>query len=56
LEWKYQIVPDLPGMIAARVIAMIINELFWFGKMKSGTKAEIDTAMKLEANYPLGPF
>lgn len=56
LEWKYQIVPDLPGMIAARVIAMIINEAYFGLGDEISTKAEIDTAMKLGTNYPLGPF
>lgn len=56
LGWKYQIVPDLPGMIAARVIAMIVNEAYFGLGDEISTKAEIDTAMKLGTNYPLGPF
>ncbi|MES2331887.1 MAG: 3-hydroxyacyl-CoA dehydrogenase family protein [Bacteroidota bacterium] len=56
LEWKYQLVPDIPGMIAARIIAMIINEAYFgLGDGISG-KAEIDIAMKLGTNYPYGPF
>lgn len=56
LGWKYQIVPDLPGMIAARVIAMIINEAYFGLGDEISTKADIDTAMKLGTNYPFGPF
>lgn len=56
LGWKYQIVPDLPGMIAARVIAMIINEAYFGLGDEISTKTEIDIAMKLGTNYPLGPF
>jgi 3-hydroxybutyryl-CoA dehydrogenase len=56
LGWKYQTVPDLPGMIAARVIAMIINEAYFGLGDEISTKADIDTAMKLGTNYPLGPF
>jgi 3-hydroxybutyryl-CoA dehydrogenase len=50
------IVPDEPGMIAARVISMIINEAYFALDEKLSTKEEIDTAMKLGVNYPFGPF
>lgn len=49
-------VPDEPGFIAARTVAMIINEAYFaFGDGVS-TKEDIDTAMKLGTNYPYGPF
>lgn len=49
-------VKDEPGFITARVIAMIINEA-WFALGENvSTKEEIDVAMKLGTNYPLGPF
>jgi 3-hydroxybutyryl-CoA dehydrogenase len=53
---KYQMVPDVPGMIAARAISMIINEAYFALGDDVSTKAEIDVAMKLGTNYPLGPF
>ena len=56
LKWKYQTVPDVPGMIAARVIAMIINEAYFGLGNEISTKKEIDIAMKLGTNYPYGPF
>lgn len=56
LGWSYQIVPDVPGMIAARVIAMIINEAYYALGDDVSTKQDIDTAMKLGTNYPHGPF
>lgn len=56
LGWKYQQVADTPGMIAARVIAMIINEAYFGLGDEISTKTEIDTAMKLGTNYPYGPF
>lgn len=56
LGWKWRIVPDVPGMITARVIAMIINEAYFTLQANVSTKAEIDTAMKLGTNYPYGPF
>ena len=56
LLWKYQLVPDIPGMITPRIIAMIINEAYYTLEQKVSTKDEIDVAMKLGTNYPLGPF
>ncbi len=56
IGWKYNIVPDIPGMIAARVIAMIINEAYFGLGDEISTRAEIDIAMKLGTNYPYGPF
>lgn len=56
LDWRYQTVPDVPGMIAARVIAMIINEAYFGLGDEISTKKEIDIAMKLGTNYPYGPF
>lgn len=56
LNKKFTEVPDEPGFISARILAMIINEAwFAFGENVS-TKKEIDIAMKLGTNYPLGPF
>lgn len=56
LAWKYQWVPDIPGMIAARVVAMIVNEAYFGLGDGISTKTDIDTAMKLGTNYPYGPF
>jgi 3-hydroxybutyryl-CoA dehydrogenase len=58
LAWgrPVQWVDDKPGFIAARVIAMIINEAYLALGEKVSTKEAIDTAMKLGTNYPWGPF
>jgi 3-hydroxybutyryl-CoA dehydrogenase len=56
LKWDYQFVPDVPGMVSARIIAMIINEAYYTLQDEVSTKAEIDIAMKLGTNYPYGPF
>lgn len=53
---KCQLVPDIPGMITARVIAMIVNEAYYTLGAEVSSKEEIDTAMKLGTNYPYGPF
>lgn len=49
-------VPDQSGMIAARIIAMIINEAYYALDENISTREEIDIAMKLGTNYPYGPF
>lgn len=56
LGWKYQEVPDVPGMIAARTISMIVNEAYFALGDEVSSKEEIDLAMKLGTNYPAGPF
>ncbi|HTS43564.1 MAG TPA: 3-hydroxyacyl-CoA dehydrogenase family protein [Puia sp.] len=55
-NWSYQIVPDVPGMISARIISMIINEAYFTAQAGVGTKEDIDIAMTLGTNYPYGPF
>ena len=56
LGWKYVLVPDIPGMIAARSISMIINEAYYTLGDEVSTKEAINIAMKLGTNYPFGPF
>ncbi len=51
-EW----VADTEGMLSARVIASIINEAWYALEEGISTPEEIDTAMKMGTNYPLGPF
>lgn len=53
---KHQFVADIPGMIAARIIATVINEAYFTLAEDISTKNEIDIAMKLGTNYPFGPF
>jgi 3-hydroxybutyryl-CoA dehydrogenase len=56
MDCRYLATPDVPGMISARVVAGIINEAWYTWEEKVSTKEEIDTAMRLGTNYPLGPF
>jgi len=53
---EYRIVADEPGMISARILSTMINEAYYTWEEEVSTKAEIDTAMRLGTNYPLGPF
>lgn len=56
LQKKYITVPDEPGMVSPRIIAMIINEAFFAKGEGVSSDEEIDIAMKLGTNYPYGPF
>lgn len=49
-------VADEPGLVAARTVAMIVNEGYFALGEQVSSKAEIDIAMKLGTNYPFGPF
>ncbi|MEP7253051.1 MAG: 3-hydroxyacyl-CoA dehydrogenase family protein [Ginsengibacter sp.] len=56
LGWEYCFVKDEPGLVAARVLSMIINEAYFALGEDISTREEIDLAMKLGTNYPYGPF
>jgi 3-hydroxybutyryl-CoA dehydrogenase len=56
IGWNYKFVPDIKGMISARIVASIINEAYFTLHENVSTKEEIDIAMKLGTNYPYGPF
>jgi 3-hydroxybutyryl-CoA dehydrogenase len=49
-------VPDIPGMIAPRILATIINEAIYTLHAGIASRKDIDTAMRLGTNYPLGPI
>lgn len=53
---QYRVVPDVPGMIGARVVACIINEAYITAGDGISSKEDIDIAMKLGTGYPYGPF
>lgn len=56
LNKRFIFVADEAGLVAARVIAMIVNEAYFALAAGVSTREEIDTAMKLGTNYPYGPF
>jgi 3-hydroxybutyryl-CoA dehydrogenase len=56
LNWNFVFVADDYGFVAARIIAMIVNEAYYALEEKVSTKEQIDIAMKLGTNYPYGPF
>ena len=56
MDKQVSIVTDVPGLVAARPVAMIINEAYFALEQQVSTQDEIDIAMKLGTNYPYGPF
>jgi 3-hydroxybutyryl-CoA dehydrogenase len=56
LKTEYSIVDDRVGLVAPRIISMIINEAYFTVQEKTASVADIDLAMKLGTNYPMGPF
>lgn len=53
---KFELLPDQVGMVAPRVISLIINEAFLLEQEGTAIREDIDLAMKLGTNYPHGPF
>ncbi|MGW0967584.1 3-hydroxyacyl-CoA dehydrogenase [Streptomyces sp. NPDC002516] len=50
------VIGDCPGMIVARTVARIVDLAYDAVAKGVATEEDIDTAMRLGVNYPLGPF
>ncbi|MCH5672547.1 3-hydroxyacyl-CoA dehydrogenase [Streptomyces gilvus] len=50
------VIGDVPGMIVARTVARIVDLAHDAVAKGVATEGDIDTAMRLGVNYPLGPF
>ncbi|WP_090238094.1 3-hydroxyacyl-CoA dehydrogenase [Fictibacillus solisalsi] len=50
------VVNEFPGFVTSRISAMVGNEAFYMLQEGVGTPEEIDKAIKLGLNYPMGPF
>ncbi|MCZ9347046.1 3-hydroxyacyl-CoA dehydrogenase family protein, partial [Streptomyces sp. TRM76130] len=53
---RVSVIGDVPGMIVARTVARIIDLAFDAAAKGVAAPDDIDTAMRLGVNYPLGPF
>ncbi|MEU0248121.1 3-hydroxyacyl-CoA dehydrogenase [Streptomyces sp. NPDC006235] len=53
---KVTVIGDVPGMIVARTVARIIDLAHDAVAKGVATEEDVDTAMRLGVNYPLGPF
>lgn len=49
-------VNEFPGFVTSRISALVGNEAFYMLQEGVGTAEEIDKAIKLGLNYPMGPF
>lgn len=47
---------EFPGFVTSRISALVGNEAFCMLQEGVGTPEEIDKAIKLGLNYPMGPF
>ncbi|WP_027725858.1 3-hydroxyacyl-CoA dehydrogenase [Tuberibacillus calidus] len=50
------IVNEFPGFVTSRISALVGNEAFYMLQEGVGTPEEIDKAIKLGLNFPMGPF
>jgi 3-hydroxybutyryl-CoA dehydrogenase len=56
LGWLPQRITDVPGLVVARTIAMLVNEASDAVEQGVCDAAGADAAMTLGVNYPAGPF
>jgi 3-hydroxybutyryl-CoA dehydrogenase len=50
------VVDDAPGLVVTRTVAMLVNGAVDARHKGVASAADIDTAMRLGTNYPLGPL
>ncbi len=50
------IIHEFPGFVTSRISALVGNEAFYMLQEGLGSPEEIDKAIKLGLNYPMGPF
>jgi 3-hydroxybutyryl-CoA dehydrogenase len=50
------VVKEAPGFVTSRINAMIGNEAFYMLEEGVATPEDIDKALKLGLNHPMGPF
>ena len=56
MDKEVVVVREAPGFITSRVNAMIGNEAFYMLEQGIATPEDIDKALKLGLNHPMGPF
>jgi 3-hydroxybutyryl-CoA dehydrogenase len=56
LGMKASVIQDVPGMIVARTVAMLADFAMDAAARAVASPEDIDTAMRLGVNYPLGPL
>ena len=56
LGWQPHEVADIPGLVVARTLSMLVNEAADAVQQGVCSSEAADAAMKLGVNYPAGPF
>jgi len=56
LGYAVDVIKDSPGFVLQRILGMIANLGCELAQIGVGSPEDIDTAMKLAQNYPLGPL
>jgi len=56
LGFAVDVIKDSPGFVLQRILAMVANLGCELAQIGVGSPADIDTAVKLALNYPLGPL
>ena len=50
------VIDDAPGLVVTRTVAMLVNGAVDARHKGVASAADLDTAMRLGTNYPLGPL
>ncbi|MGW5359545.1 3-hydroxyacyl-CoA dehydrogenase [Actinopolymorpha pittospori] len=50
------VIDDVPGLVVARTIAMLVNEAVDLVARREAAAPDVDTAMRLGTGYPYGPL
>jgi 3-hydroxybutyryl-CoA dehydrogenase len=53
---EVSVIRDVPGMVVARTVAMLVDLALDAAGREVASAQDIDTAMRLGVNYPLGPL
>ncbi len=53
---RVSVIGDVPGMVVARTVAMLVDLALDAVAREAGSAEDVDTAMRLGVNYPLGPL
>jgi 3-hydroxybutyryl-CoA dehydrogenase len=53
---QVSVIRDVPGMVVARTVAMLVDLALDAVAKEVASPHDIDTAMRLGVNYPLGPL
>jgi 3-hydroxybutyryl-CoA dehydrogenase len=56
LEKETALIKDAVGMVMPRILSMVVNEACFALDDKVAPRSDIDSAMKLGADYPYGPL